>query len=120
TAVVRWNPPEPVELGWHDLGVLLSEKRMERNPALQEGEGRTVLRRDVEQPVGDHHAAGAGHVLGYDRGLAWNVLAQILGKGTGVGIITAARRRTDQHADGLALVEIGRASHRCSRCEDRE
>ena len=56
----------------------------------------------------DDHAAGARHVLHHDGRLARNVLAQILGEGAGIGVVAAARRGADQHADGLALVEVGR------------
>src|ERR671921_866117 len=68
-----------------------------------------VLRRDVVEPVGEAEAAGALHVLGDDRRIARDVLAEVARDQAAVDVVAAADARADDHLDRLAFVEVGRA-----------
>ncbi len=71
--------------------------------------------------IGHLDAAGAGHVLRHDRGVAWNVLAEMAGDEPRLQVVFAADADADQHIDGLAAVEFGdRLGVRRRACHARE
>ena len=56
--------------------------------------------------VGRLEAAGAGHVLRHDGGMARNVLAEMARHQPSIGIVAAADAVADEERDSLALVEV--------------
>ena len=69
---------------------------------------KSPLGDDFAELVGADDAAGAADVPDDDRGLAGNVVRQVLGDDAALDIGRAARRVVDDHRDGLALVELGK------------
>ena len=62
--------------------------------------------RDRIDEIGRAQAAGAGHLLGNDRGIARNVLAEIAAEQPRIGVVAAADAVADDQRDVAALVEI--------------
>src|SRR6185503_18842782 len=58
-----------------------------------------------ENVIRRNHAPGSRHVFDDDRRVAWNVFAHVAADRSGIGIVAAAWSKTDDHADGLAIVE---------------
>ena len=84
---------------------LLPHELDERHFALRRSDCRAVLGSDVGDVIGAHDPGGAGHVLHNEAGRAGNEPAQMPGGLTGVIVVAAARARSDDHLDPLALVE---------------
>src|SRR5262249_54066778 len=69
-------------------------------------ERRAIPRCDVIEPVGEHEAAGARHVLRHDRGTARNEPRHMAGERTRIDVIPATGAVADVKIDRLALVEV--------------
>ena len=94
---------EIAELAGVELGRAADHGRGER--LRQAAERGAVLRRHLGHVLGGDEAAGARHVLRQDRRVARNA-----GAGTrrrAGRVVAAARSVADEHADGLAAVEVG-------------
>ncbi|MBI2183272.1 MAG: hypothetical protein HYU31_21010 [Deltaproteobacteria bacterium] len=103
--VIRAGNPQVFEFlavefdpfGAHDL--------LEEQPADVVADDETVRLGLQVHEIGVNDAAGAGHVLDDDGGVAGNMLAQVARDGARVGVETAARRERNDQADRLAFVE---------------
>src|SRR5262249_4466900 len=66
-----------------------------------------VPRRHVVEILDRLEAAAAGHVHRHDRGIAGHVAAQEFGGEPAVDVVAAAGAIADDHAHGLAAIEVG-------------
>ncbi len=82
------------------------QERRGRYGAPEGGDGGAVLGRGGIEERRRTHAAGPGHVLRNDRGIARDVLRHVAGDQASVEVVAAAHAVADQHGDGLALVEV--------------
>src|SRR5262249_19570109 len=100
-----------------------AEQRIESSTAPDCTERRAVPGCDVIEPIGEHEAAGARHVLRHDGGIARNKACHMAGEGTRIDVISATGAVGDVKIDRLALVKVRRALRVTERdrtkCEDR-
>src|SRR5262249_15360402 len=83
-----------------------SVKRGERHARMHQSQHGAVLGRDRVEIVHGANAAGAGHVLDDDAGIARDVLAQERRKRARVAGVTTARIGAEDPRDLAALVEV--------------
>ena len=93
----------PFELS---LGLGAGKQRIEYQRRIDRPERGAVARRALGQIVGEHHAAGPGHVLDHDLGRAGQIARQELADLAGVEIVGAADSISDVTGDGPAAVEL--------------
>ena len=89
----------PIQLNFSgvvlDAGVV--EQRLHGKPAGEHAERGAVLGRLVEDEVGRPQAAGAGHVLDDDVGIAGQVLAEMAREVARVDVVARTRGIPDHH-----------------------
>ena len=102
-AHVRGEAADPVELQRLVLDAGDVEQRLHREPAREHAERGAVLRRLVEDEVRRPQAAGAGHVLHDDVGIAGQVLAEMAREVARIDVVGRARRIADHHRDLLRV-----------------
>ena len=73
---------------------------------MEMAEGQAVGFGDPVNMIGGDQMAGASHVVDDDGRLPRHMLAEVARDGPRISIEAAAGRSADDHADGLALVEI--------------
>ena len=69
-------------------------------------ESSNIPTRGPDPAARDLQRAGARHVLRHQSRIAGDVLAHVARQRAGIDVVAAARRETDQHLDGAALVEV--------------
>jgi len=86
-----------------------THERVERQRALDGGDGGAVLRRDIGHEAHEPAPARAWHVLHDNRRVAWQMAAEMACQEPRIRVIGPTRRGTDVEADLLALKGILRA-----------
>ena len=99
--------PSQLNLRGSYFACLRPSKRRERHVVLDPADDAAVLGRDHIEIITGLDAAGAGHVLDDDAGLAGDEPVHVARDQAGVGVVAAARARAHHQLDVLALVEIG-------------
>ena len=84
-----------------------ADQRLHRHAAADHADRGAVLGRDVVEEIREPQAAGAGHVLRHDVGIAGDVLAHVAREHARIEVVVAAGGVADQQLDGLAAVEVG-------------
>ena len=104
-------------------GDAAADAGVERDAAVEMGNGRSILGRAVVEEICCSEAAGSRAVHRDDRGLAGNMLTQMPGDRTAIGVIGIRYRETDDEIDRVLAIEfldtLGTDRLRCSECEDR-
>src|SRR5262249_15297664 len=96
------------EFGGIELSLRRAEQRIESSAAADRAECRAVPGCDVIEPVGEHEATGARHVLRHDRGIARNEACHMAGESARIDVISAASAVADVKIDRFALVKVRR------------
>ena len=105
------NERERTRVELHKL--TLAQGALGQRLRISAGDDGAILGRSVGEKGDRDLAACARHVLRNDVGLARQVAPDMSRKKTGVGIVTARRRRRDQDRQILALVEVLRVGGAC-------
>ena len=84
-----------------------ADRAVERQGLRQAAEHGAVLRRHLRHIFRRDETAGARHVLRQDRRIAGQMARQEFRDQPRIEVVAAARPIADQHADGLAAVEVG-------------
>jgi hypothetical protein len=98
---------DPAQAGGVELDARQSDRLRGRQGRLHQQHIGAVLRGLIVEIVENLEPAGAGHVLGHGRGIAWKLPTDVLGEQSCQQIVFAADRHADQHGQGLAPVEFG-------------
>ena len=116
--VVAVHIADPRELAAVELDAGRLVDLLLNDGAAHHAEKRTVLRRGVEDHVGERHAARRRHVLHDDRGIARNVFGDVAAKRANVDVVAAARAVRRAQRQLVTLVEaLGVLRGRCRRAE---
>lgn len=97
---------EPLETASIVFDALLAQGLLHHELLVEVANDCSILLGGAEDGVGREHAAGALAILDDHRRRARQVLRQMPGQDSGVGVETAPRSETDEDTDGFALVEL--------------
>ena len=97
---------DPAKLPGIEHGLAAANQRLHGHAARESAEISAVLWRDIEQIVRHGQAAGAGHVLRHDGGIARHVPAHETRQRAGVDVISTARRVADEQGDGFPSIKV--------------
>ena len=82
------------------------EQRLRGDERVDRADDGAVPHRDIGEMIGEQERADARHVLDDDHRIAGNVLPNMFGNETAIGIVAAADGGADDQVDCLALVKI--------------
>ncbi len=104
--VVLFRRTDPTKFGPVEFGFRAGDELFEIERRIERHDGQTVRFDQIVKIIRRDHTAGARHVLHDHRRVAGNMFADILCHQARPLIVAAARRRTDNHFEGFALIDI--------------
>ena len=104
--VVFLRRADPSKLAPIEFGFRAGDELFEVGRGIESADSQAIRLGHTVDKIRRDHAAGARHILHDHRRVARNMFADILRHQARPQIVAAARRRTDNHFEGFALIDI--------------